>query len=235
LTDELDTHHLEGKTLVDIGKVHGDGRIQLSGSDGDEDPKPKDEKPKKGGAARKNSGSGGSDDEKPKKGGRKGSDGSDEGEKDDEDGGRKGSDEGGEGDRGSDDEPKETKKKKDEPKKKPLSQRGYEDHKALLTKGAMFVKYKYMMGKQRMIWCGPALDRIHWGDEKKKDVKGFILTTELVGVKPGAKGSRKQDQAFTIVTTQRTLQLEADSVNRKEEWMAAINWLADPRNGFTNA
>jgi len=83
-----------------------------------------------------------------------------------------------------------------------------------------------------MIWCGPALDRIHWGDEKKKDVKGFIMTSELVGVKHGAKGAKKAENAFTVVSTHRTLQLEADSPQKKEEWMAAFNFLADPRNGF---
>ena len=36
-----------------------------------------------------------------------------------------------------------------------------------------------------MIWCSGNLDRVMWGDEKKKKIKGYMLTTDVTGVQHG--------------------------------------------------
>lgn len=108
--------------------------------------------------------------------------------------------------------------------------------------GAMFTKYKHKKGKSRMIWASNTLDKVFWGDEKKKNVKGFMLTTDLTGVQhglgllcvhcscvlpAGAQGAKKPDNSFTVVSSQRTLELEAVSTQQKAKWMSAFEFLID--------
>ena len=51
--------------------------------------------------------------------------------------------------------------------------------------GQMFQKYKRGKGKKRLIWCPLSLDRILWGDEKKKKVKGYMMVCDIKGVTQG--------------------------------------------------
>jgi len=53
--------------------------------------------------------------------------------------------------------------------------------------GAVFKKYHNKMGQKRCIWCPASLDRVLWGDEQKKEIKGFIKTSELQEVNKGMR------------------------------------------------
>jgi hypothetical protein len=96
---------------------------------------------------------------------------------------------------------------------------------ALLTTGALFTKYKYKSGKKRMIWASPELDRVFWGDEKKKKEKGHVLVADLTAVRHGAEGSKKPERALTLVSATRLLELEAPDQVVKDTWMRALQWL----------
>ncbi len=51
--------------------------------------------------------------------------------------------------------------------------------------GSMFIKYKHKKGKDRMVWCPINLDRILWGDETKKNVKGYLMISDIQRISDG--------------------------------------------------
>jgi hypothetical protein len=95
----------------------------------------------------------------------------------------------------------------------------------MLRAGGMFTKFKYAKGQKRMIWCPSSLDRILWGDEKKKKVRGYVMTCDVTAIRAGAEGSKKKDLALTIVSATRLLELEAMDSQQKKVWTDALQWL----------
>lgn len=95
----------------------------------------------------------------------------------------------------------------------------------MLKNGAVFSKFKYAKGQKRAIWCPSSLERILWGDEKKKKVKGYIMVCDLTAVREGCEGSKKPEFAITLVSATRLLELEAPDKQTKEKWMEALKWL----------
>jgi len=99
----------------------------------------------------------------------------------------------------------------------------------LIQQGSMFIKYKHKKGKDRMIYCPNSLDRIIWGDQAKKKVKGYLMVSDLIRISDGCFGSKRNENAFTIVAKERTLELEASGQKEKSDWIAAIQHLIDSR------
>lgn len=97
----------------------------------------------------------------------------------------------------------------------------------LLLRGEKFVKYKHGRPKKRTIWVPVELDRIYWGSNDKLKAKGFIEIKEIEDIIDGCRGASKQGLAFSIVTPNRTLELEAYSTNMKKNWISAIRYAVD--------
>lgn len=95
----------------------------------------------------------------------------------------------------------------------------------MLIRGGMFTKYKYAKGQKRLIWCPASLDRILWGDESKKKIKGYVMVCDFTAVRDGCEGSKKKDLALTIVSATRLLELESMDSQQKALWTAALKWL----------
>jgi hypothetical protein len=95
----------------------------------------------------------------------------------------------------------------------------------LLIQGSVFQKFKHKRGKKRLIWCPQSLDRLIWGTEDKKTSKGFILIADIRGVTDGCIGTKLPHLAFTVVATQRTLELEAQSEQQKDLWIRGLSML----------
>lgn len=95
----------------------------------------------------------------------------------------------------------------------------------MMKNGGMFTKYKYAKGQRRLIWCPSSLDRLLWGDEKKKKVKGYIMVCDITAVREGCEGSKKKDLALTVVSDTRLLELECMDSQQKKVWTDALNWL----------
>lgn len=51
----------------------------------------------------------------------------------------------------------------------------------------MFRKFKHGKYKKRMIWTTPDMEKILWGDESKKNIKGFLMTSELQELNEGMR------------------------------------------------
>lgn len=97
--------------------------------------------------------------------------------------------------------------------------------KYMLTNGSIFVKYKYGKGQKRMIWCSDSFDRILWGDEQKKKVKGYMMVSDITAIRDIAEGSKKKDYSLTIVSSTRLLELEAMDYEQKVGWIEALQWM----------
>jgi len=95
----------------------------------------------------------------------------------------------------------------------------------LLKKGAVFNKFKHKKSQKRMIWCPASLDRILWGDTNKKKVKGYMMISDITGFSPGCIGSKKIEQSMTLLSLQRTLELEAMDLDTRQSWWFALKLL----------
>ncbi len=96
---------------------------------------------------------------------------------------------------------------------------------SLLLHGALFTKYKHKRGKQRWIWCSPALDTLYWAEEKGRKVKGQLHTSAITGVADGCVGVRRKGVGLTIVAEDRTLDLEARDEEQQKDWLRAVGLL----------
>lgn len=92
-----------------------------------------------------------------------------------------------------------------------------------LSTGSLFKKYKRGSGSKRLIWITPHYDYLLWGDELKKEVKGFIPICDLQEINAGF--STKQKNRLFIVSPDRTLELEAKDPQQSKEWMEMIETL----------
>lgn len=96
----------------------------------------------------------------------------------------------------------------------------------IIRTGSMFIKYKHKKGQDRMIWATNSLDRVVWGDgSDKKKIKGFILVADMLRITDGCFGSNRNENAFTVVGKDRTLELEAPSLTEKNDWVKVLNYL----------
>jgi len=95
----------------------------------------------------------------------------------------------------------------------------------MLKKGYIFQKFKHKSPKTRMIWVSDNMARLIWGDEKKKTEKGDIKVKDILNITAGCQGTKKPALAFTINTTGRALELEADTNETKEAWISALKLL----------
>ena len=96
---------------------------------------------------------------------------------------------------------------------------------SLLLHGALFTKYKYRRGKQRWVWCSPALDTLYWSEEKGRKVKGQLSTATVTGVADGCVGVKRKGVGLTVVAEDRTLDLEARDEEQQKDWLRAIGLL----------
>ncbi len=93
-----------------------------------------------------------------------------------------------------------------------------------LKMGAVFVKFKRKAGKTRTIWASSALDEVFWGDERR-NVKGSLKVSDITAITEICPGASKQEYSITVVTSDRTLELEAMSKEQKDLWKAAFHHL----------
>ena len=98
---------------------------------------------------------------------------------------------------------------------------------SLLLHGALFTKYKHRRGKQRWLWCSPALDTLYWSEEKGRKVKGQLSTATVTGVADGCVGVKRKGVGLTIVAEDRTVDLEARDEEQQRDWLRAIGLLVD--------
>lgn len=94
----------------------------------------------------------------------------------------------------------------------------------LLKKGGWFQKYKRKSPQKRYIWISDTFDRILWGDDKK-NFKGYLLVNDIAGLAQGCLGAKKPNHAFTIQCPSRDLELEADTQETRDGWIAALRVL----------
>jgi len=92
----------------------------------------------------------------------------------------------------------------------------------MLIQGDTFKKYKGRTVKNRSVWCSPLLDFLIWGDTDQVVVKGFICTADIQEVNQGF--GRNKCRLY-LVTSSRTLELEAKSVENAREWLEAFEFL----------
>lgn len=109
----------------------------------------------------------------------------------------------------------------------------------VLTNGYFFLKHnKYSKPKMRHIFCSKDLSKIFWQSCKrlgqKNALKGHINIADIISINNGLTKSRKMskekkqerwDNCFTIVTNERTLELEAPSNAQKQEWLGIMKKL----------
>eukprot|EP00455_Lapot_gusevi_P015263 TRINITY_DN1770_c0_g1_i15.p1 TRINITY_DN1770_c0_g1~~TRINITY_DN1770_c0_g1_i15.p1 ORF type:complete len:161 (+),score=51.86 TRINITY_DN1770_c0_g1_i15:72-485(+) len=94
----------------------------------------------------------------------------------------------------------------------------------LLKNGILFKKYKHNAPKSRLLWCNPSCDRLIWGDEQR-NVKGFIPIMDITGLLEGCEHAAAMENAFTVVTGYRTIELEADNAVQKNQFMDGLRIL----------
>jgi len=109
-----------------------------------------------------------------------------------------------------------------------ISEKRRRKYVSMLTSGAIFKKYKHGKGSKRCIWCTPALDHVLWGDTDKGLVRGFLRTANLTEVTKG-NGS---DKRIFLLSTERTLELEAQSFVDCKEWLLAFQFLLEAQITF---
>jgi len=92
----------------------------------------------------------------------------------------------------------------------------------MLVEGAMFKKYKRGSSSRRLVWTTPFYDFVCWGDDTKENIKGYIPTRELTEINQGFGKNRNR---FYIVSSTRTLELEAKTPGMAKEWVIAFQFL----------
>jgi len=90
------------------------------------------------------------------------------------------------------------------------------------VEGAMFKKYKRGNSSRRLVWTTPFYDFVCWGDDTKENIKGYIPTRELTEINQGFGKNRNR---FYIVSSTRTLELEAKTPGMAKEWVIAFQFL----------
>ena len=101
--------------------------------------------------------------------------------------------------------------------------------------GDLFIKHhKWTAPKLRCVWASEDLDKIFWGDPNAQSShKGYILARDIKEVKDGILRGRKLDDpsrsecAFTVVSKDRTLELEAQTRETKERWTSYFRSLIE--------
>jgi len=109
----------------------------------------------------------------------------------------------------------------------------------MLIEGCNFTKHgRKGNPHKRFVWVSDNFDRIMWAESKKKQDKRDteILFSEIIAVasghttqvfqKTGKKGG--PDLSFSIITKDRTLDLEAIAKNIRDDWVKAFNILVVP-------
>jgi len=96
----------------------------------------------------------------------------------------------------------------------------------MVVEGSMMIKYKRKKGQERMIFCPMSLDRVLWADDiTKKKVKGYLMISDISRITDGCFGSKRNENAFTLLAAERTLELETRSLAEKRDWVNAIGFL----------
>jgi len=112
--------------------------------------------------------------------------------------------------------------KRAEAPRESLEERKDKRFQTLLREGALFKKFQHNMGQKRMIWATETLDKLLWGDEQKKEIKGFLKSAAIIEVN---RGHDKTKLRIYLVSINRTLELEARDPAMHNEWMSAFKYL----------
>eukprot|EP01006_Ploeotia_vitrea_P059121 TRINITY_DN71199_c0_g1_i1.p1 TRINITY_DN71199_c0_g1~~TRINITY_DN71199_c0_g1_i1.p1 ORF type:complete len:361 (-),score=193.11 TRINITY_DN71199_c0_g1_i1:40-1122(-) len=93
--------------------------------------------------------------------------------------------------------------------------------KDVLTRGAMFKKFKKSSCTVRKIVFTKSLDQIQWEDVAKQKIKGFILTDDMLELEKDPEVPLR----FTITAKERNLTLQAESQETFDQWIDALGFL----------
>lgn len=105
-----------------------------------------------------------------------------------------------------------------------------------LRAGAIFLLHRqHRRPHYRAVWAEDDLSCINWGDLKRKKTSGRIYTQSLIEVTAGhdSKILKKADKhsdpkkCFSLVTANRTLDLEGISEEQREAWVMAFKFLLE--------
>ena len=91
-----------------------------------------------------------------------------------------------------------------------------------LNTGALFKKFKRNNSAKRLIWVSPQYDYVCWGSEDKLHIKGFISTIDIQEIN---QGYGKHKCRLSIVSPNRTLELEAKDATTAKEWKSLFEFL----------
>jgi len=107
----------------------------------------------------------------------------------------------------------------------------------ILTAGDLFTKYKYDQNKQRYVWCDDELMQLRWNPQKTQSmwIKGFLWLKDVKSIRlsyDNIKSSscekfqllidRNPKICLSIVTNQRTLDLEARTPESRDRFVFAL-------------
>jgi len=112
----------------------------------------------------------------------------------------------------------------------------------MLIDGCNFTKHgRKGSPHKRFVWVSDNFDRIMWAESKKKhnkkdkiDSESEILFSEIIAVEGGhttqvfqrsGKNGSGPDLSFSIITKDRTLDLEAIAKNIRDDWVKAFSLL----------
>ncbi|KAL0229917.1 hypothetical protein PCE1_003481 [Barthelona sp. PCE] len=112
-----------------------------------------------------------------------------------------------------------------------------------MEQGTHFIKHG-MRGNPntRYVWLSEGHDMLCWGKEsdfKKNLAKSFLFVSEILNIVSGQttevfarnSGVRgREQQSFSVVTRERTLDLVADEPGIANEWVAMLNFLLEQRD-----
>lgn len=109
--------------------------------------------------------------------------------------------------------------------------------KRMLTNGAVFLKHgRQGRPHKRFIWVPAPYENVHWGVTMKKPSEkeclpiknlDLVLRGQATAVFARHSGQpNREEMSFSLVVDQRTLDLEADSVETRNEWAEAFEWLS---------
>eukprot|EP00474_Spongospora_subterranea_P010044 CRZ10502.1 hypothetical protein [Spongospora subterranea] len=106
-------------------------------------------------------------------------------------------------------------------------------YRAVMVTGMEFSKFKYGRSQRRILWCDPMLEKLYWGVSEDVKLptgrfniakaKGSIDMTSIFSIIVDRKMNQSdcalfnlrfqvsQDTCLSVITTERTLDLEADS------------------------
>ncbi len=93
---------------------------------------------------------------------------------------------------------------------------------AALQNGAVFRKLKRGSSAKRLIWCDSMLSAVMWGSEDRREVKGFLRTSDIREVR---RGQGNDEIKIDIVTPARVLELECRDAAQAQEWHQLFQFL----------